>query len=222
LVGLVELVCRIAREPLTKALSGTFLFGVYAGVLAVALTAGSLIAWPAEGIDSPLMAVKEVYWSAASRNDFQKQDFGNVAWEMGVTSFVAPEAARYPSQLPSNPYLWDLRGQNYSLMGWAAVLAWIGLLAYGLAAAARDRERWPVWAIAVSWVAFNILLHSVWQYRGSVFLYTANAHGAWFLLALAGARSPQNPIIYRGAVAFTTLLLALNNLTLYNQIPALN
>jgi hypothetical protein len=38
------------------------------------------------------------------------------------------------------------------------------------------------------WLAGNIALHSYWQFWDSVFLYSANSHIAFFVMALAGAR----------------------------------
>jgi hypothetical protein len=222
LSGLTELFCRIAREPLRKALYGTAGFSIGAGVLAVALSVASLSLWPSAEIDSPKNAVRQMYWSAAAYNADQRQDLGNVAWEFGATGFVAPAAARFPTGVPDNPYLWDFRGQNYSASGWAAVAAWLALLAYGIVAAVQDRTRWPLWAVAAAWIAFNIGLHSYWQFRGSVFIYAGHPHIAFLMLALAGAPRARHAHVYAGLVGLVALLMAINNMPLYLSIPELN
>ncbi len=222
LSGLVELVCRIAREPLRKALRGTIGFSIAVIVIGVALAAISLRVWPAETIDNPENAVKQVYWSAAAYSPDQRQNIGNVAWELGATSFVAPGIARYPSGAPDNPYIWDFRGQHYSTIGWAAVLGWLALLSYGTIRAAMDRERWPLWGVAGAWIGFNIALHAYWQFRGSVFIYGGHPHIAFLMLALAGAPRTRNPHYYAALVAVVALLMAANNLPMYFKLSELN
>jgi hypothetical protein len=228
LSGLVELFCRLAHRPIRKAILGTVGFSTGVGVLALVLSAGSFLIWPVKGVDSPLGAIKQVYWSAASaENTSVRQPVGDVAWTLGATSFVAPALARYPSGIASNPYLWDLRGQNYSPVGWAAVLGWLGMLFFGAVAAARDRKLWPVWAVAILWVVGNIGLHSYWQFRDSVFLYAAHSHIAFFLLALAGVglaetKRPYGALVYGAFAGLVTLLVTLNNLPVYFQLSQLN
>jgi len=228
LSGLAELLCRLARQPVRQALRGTVWFGASVAALALALSLASFLLWPVQNIDSPFIALRQVYWSATSAERTSvRQPPGEVAWTFGVTSFVAPAPQRYPSGLPSNPYLWDLRGHDYSAIGWVAVLGWLGLLIYGAIAAAKDRERWPIWGIAALWIVFNIGLHAYWQFRDAVFLYAAHSHIAFFLLALAGAgwaqkQHPYGTLAYGVWVASVTLLVALNNLPVYLQLPQLN
>jgi hypothetical protein len=226
LSGLSEFLCRIAREPFAKAVRGTAGFGLAAGIVAVVLSAASLSVWPSKDIDTPTNAARQLYWSANAADGQQQQHQGpaNVAWELGVTSFVAPAMARYPSGAPDNPYLWDLRGQDYSAVGWLAVLGWLGLFVYGAMHAAKDRERWPLWTLAATWIVLNILLHSVWQFRGSVFVYTGHSHTAFLVLALAGAggSKERHSQIYLAVVVLTALLMAWTNLPIYFALPEMN
>jgi hypothetical protein len=222
LSGIVELFCRIAREPMRKALYGTIGFSLCAGILAGVLSLASLTTWPSAEIDSPKNAIRQMYWSAAAYNADQRQDVGNVVWEFGATAFVAPAAARFPTGVPGNPYLWDFRGQNYTAVGWVAVLVWLALLAYGIVAAIKDRERWLLWAAAGAWIAFNVGLHSYWQFRGSVFIYAGHPHIAFLMLALAGAPRRRQAHVYAALVGLVALLVAVNNLTAYLQLPQLN
>jgi hypothetical protein len=95
-------------------------------------------------------------------------------------------------------------------------------LGFGAVTAARDRDRWPLWALAGAWIGFNIALHSYWQFRGSLFIYGGHPHIAFLMLALAGATRTRNPHYYAAVVAAVTVLLAVNNLPLYLQIARLN
>jgi hypothetical protein len=228
LSGLVEILCRLARQPMSLAVRGTIGFGACVAAIALALSITSFLLWPVQNISSPVMALKQVYWSATSaERTLARQPVQDVAWTFGVTSFVAPTPARYPSGLPSNPYLWDLRGQGYSFIGWASVLGWLGLLTLGVVAAATDLERWPVWAAASLWIVGNVVLHSYWQFRDSVFLYSAHSHTAFFLFALAGAlwaqkQRPYGALAYGTITAVLTALVASNNLPIYWQLSGLD
>ena len=185
--GLLEFLFRFRRDRLYEAIRGTIYFSVLAGVVAVALSVLSLTVWPSAEINNPESAAKQIYWSAASYDAAQRQGVTGVAWEFAATSFVAPALARYPSGLPSNPYLWDFRGQSYGSVGWVAVLGWLALFAFGAVKASEDRARWPMWLLCAAWIGFNVVLHTYWQFRGSVFLYAAHSHIAFLAIALAGA-----------------------------------
>ena len=228
LSGLVEILCRLARQPMSLAVRGTIGFSASVTVLAVALSIISFLLWPVQNISSPVMGLKQVYWSATSaERTLARQPVGDVAWTFGVTSFVAPAPERYPSGLPSNPYFWDLRGQDYSFIGWVSVLVWLGLLTYGVVAAVNDLEHWPVWAAASLWIVSNIVLHSYWQFRDAVFLYSAHSHTAFFLFALAGAtwaqkQRPYGGLAYGTITAVLTALVASNNLPTYWKLSELN
>jgi hypothetical protein len=84
----------------------------------------------------------------------------------------------------------------------------------------------PVWIIAGLWIAGNVALHSYWQFRDTVFLYSAHSHIAFFLLALAGAKwaqdnYPRGALAYGAVAGLVTLFLALNNLPVYLSLPRL-
>jgi hypothetical protein len=228
LSGLVELVCRLARQPVRRALPGTAAFSVGVAAIGLLLGAASFHVWPVHNVDSSGRAVKQLYWSASSaEGDSKRQSPAGVAWTFGAIAFVAPAVAPYPSGAPEDPYLYDLRGHRYDLAGWVAVLGWLGLLLLGALAAVRDRALRPLWITAGAWVAANIALHSYWQFRETVFLYAAHPHIGIFLFVLAGARwaqarHPKGELAYALAAGLITLLLAMNNMQLYLALPRLS
>jgi hypothetical protein len=229
LSALTEFICRLVQQPVRRAILGTVGTGAGVAVIALVLSAASFSVWPVKGIDNSLRAVKQVYWSATSaERTSERQSVGDVAWTFAATSFVAPALAHYPSgEGEDNPYLWDLRGQDYSPVGWTAVMGWLALLLLGLIVVAKDRQLRPIWIIAITWIAGNIALHSYWQFRDSVFLYSANSHIAFFVVALAGARwvqgrSQRGAVAYSAFVALLTLMVALNNVPIYLQLPRLS
>lgn len=227
LSGLTELVCRLARQPMRKAVLATAGFSAAVTAIGLVLSIASFLVWPVQGVDNSTRAVKQLYWSASSaERTTERQSVGQVAWTFGVISFVTPPPARYPSGVPGNPYLYDLRGHAYGIAGWIAVAGWLALLLAGAAAAARDRELRPVWITALAWIAGNIALHGYWQFRDTLFLYSPHSHIAFFLLVLAGARWAQarnagGALAYGAAVALLTLFVALNNLPVYLALPGL-
>lgn len=228
LSGLVELVCRLARQPARKALLATAAFSALVAAIGLGLSIASFHVWPVQNVDSSRRAVKQLYWSASSAEaDTVRQSPADVAWTFGAIAFVAPAVAPYPSGAEAVPYLYDLRGRHYSLAGWAAVLGWLGLLLLGVMAAARDRELRPLWIIAGAWIAGNIALHSYWQFRQTVFLYSAHSHIAFFVFVMAGARWAQNRhpkggMAYAAIAGLVTLLLIVSNMQLYLALPRLD
>jgi hypothetical protein len=227
LSGLSELTARLTKQPPVKALLGTAGFSAAVALIGVMLGAAAVQVWPVDHTEGTNNAVKQVYWDATSaERTTQRQSVGAVAWTFGGIGFVTPPAARFPSGVPANPYLWDLRGSNFGTTGWIAALGWLLLLAGGIAAAALDRTYRPVWIVAASWIAANIALHSYWQFRDTVFLYAGHPHIAFFVLALAGARWAQDrdkgALIYGTALAIVTVCMALNNLPLYWSLASLD
>ena len=228
LSGLVELVCRMAQQPLRKAVLGTAAFSTAVAAIALAASAASFHIWPVDQIGTSARAAKQLYWSASSADGgATRQSPVDVAWTFGAIAFVAPPVAPYPSGDAVDPYLYDLRGYHYDRVGQLAVFGWLVLLAIGMLAAARDRQMRPFWTIAGAWAAGNIALHSYWQFRQTVFLYAAHSHIAFFVFVLAGARWAQRrhrayAAAYTVAAGLVTLLLILNNMQLYLALPRLN
>ncbi len=226
LSGLAELACRLTKQDIRKALTGTIAFSAIVAVTGVILAAITLHVWPVDHTEGTSNAVKQVYWDATSADrTTQRQSPGAVAWTFGAIGFVAPPAARYPTGVPDNPYLWDFRGHDYSILGWGAVLGWLALLLLGLYAAARDTQLRPLWIVSILWVAGNIALHSYWQFRDTIFLYSPHPHPAFFVLALAGALWAQKrsggAMLYGCAAALVTLCMALNNLPAWLALATL-
>ncbi|HEX3755579.1 MAG TPA: DUF6080 domain-containing protein [Rhizomicrobium sp.] len=227
LSGLTELVCRYDRAKAPKALLGTVKFAAAVGLIGVALSVASIHIWPVKNVEDPTRAAKQLYWDASSAERTPtRQSPLQVAWVFGAVSFVTPPPAPYPTGIP-HEHLYDLRGHAYDAVGWIAVLGWLGLLLLGAAAAIKDRRFRDVWVIAAVWIAANVALHSYWQFRNTLFLYSPHSHIAFFVLALAGARWAQNrhpsgALAYCCVAALVTLVVALNNLPVYLGLPGLN
>jgi hypothetical protein len=227
LSGLAELTMRLCKQKPRAAFLGTAGFSAAVVAIGIALGAISFHIWPVDRTTGTASPVKQLYWDASSaERTSARQSVAQVTWTFAAISFVSPPPAQFATGVPGNSYLWDLRGNAYGAPGWIAVLGWLVLLLLGAAAAARDRQLRPVWIVAGLWIAANIALHSYWQFRDTVFLYSAHSHIAFFLLALAGAKAaqdshPRGGLAYSAAAALVTLFLAINNLPVYLSLPRL-
>ncbi|MFZ4748019.1 MAG: hypothetical protein ACOYLK_14210 [Sphingomonas sp.] len=228
LSGLVELLCRLRHQSADKAVIGAGGFGAAVAAIGLTLSAASFHFWPVDHINSTVASAKQLYWSASAAKDNPKwQSPAEVAWTFGGIAFVAPSVAAYPSGDVTFPYLYDLRGQTYDLLGRMAILGWLILLALGVVAAAKDRRFRPVWILAATWIIANIALHSYWQFRETVFLYAAHSHMAFFIFALAGGRWIQEAnrrcrVAYIAVLCLTTTLVIANNIPLYQSLARLS
>jgi hypothetical protein len=224
LSGVTELFCRLAREPVRKAFWNSIKFGAAVGAIGLVLSIIAFQVWPVRNIDSSGQAARYLYWAAAKNEGVNHVSVVDPAWSFAASSFVAPKLASYPIAL-GGTHLYDLRGFDFTPIGWLGVLSWLMLLALGLYAAARDQQFRSLWLIAAVWIVGNIGLHSFWYYRGSIFIYASHTHLAFFILALAGARwaqdRPGGVLVYGSVVGIVTVLAAMSNLPVYWSLPNL-
>jgi hypothetical protein len=105
---------------------------------------------------------------------------------------------------------WDMRDYRaplYSPIGFAAVAGWSLLLASGIVCGLRDRGmRWLTTGLLAAF-AFNVLLHTRFQFRLSVFIYTSHVLVLGFALAAGLARVASRRTGTARAMALATYLL---------------
>lgn len=112
---------------------------------------------------------------------------GNVL-ERAVISMIYPIVAP-PRWLRLSPrqtalHFGSYRFHDYTIMGIVAVVGWIALLVASIAGAAVS-NRWPYLHVLAAWIAFNLVLHTVWG--DEQFLYSPHWSWALFGLVLLGA-----------------------------------
>jgi hypothetical protein len=110
----------------------------------------------------------------------------------------------------------DFRAPLYSPIGLVAVAGWSLLLVSGIGCGLCDRGmRWLTIGLLVAF-AFNVLLHTRFQYRLSLFIYTSHVLILAFAMAAGAARaaSRRSGTARAMGVAVTSLfiLVATNNL----------
>jgi hypothetical protein len=101
----------------------------------------------------------------------------------------------------------DYRAPLYSPIGFAAVAGWSLLLVSGIVCGLRDRGmRWLTIGLLVTF-AFNVLLHTRFQFRLSLFIYTSHVLILVFAMAAGVARLASRRTGTATAMGLALLLL---------------
>lgn len=111
----------------------------------------------------------------------------------------------------------DFRAPLYSPIGFAAVAGWSLLLVAGIVCGLRDRGmRWLTAGMLVTF-AFNVLLHTRFQFRLSLFIYTSHVLVLAFGMAAGAARAASRRSGTATAMGAAMLLLFM--LVATNNVP---
>lgn len=110
----------------------------------------------------------------------------------------------------------DFRAPLYSAIGSAAVAGWSLLLVSGIVCGLRDRGmRWLTVGLLAAF-AFNVLLHTRFQFRLSLYIYTSHVLVLVFAmaagLARVASRRPATANAMALAMCLLLLLVGANNL----------
>jgi len=187
---------------LLDAIRRTIGFGIR---LALLLVLPLLIVWHSavwQAIHDPVHFVKSAWWL---------QTFGEKAGLRPIlltfTEYVtvAPDYVWVP--IVDGWDMRDYRAPLYSPIGFAAVAGWSLLLASGIVCGLRDRGmRWLTIGLLVAF-AFNVLLHTRFQFRLSLFIYTSHVLILVFALAAGVARAASRRTGTATAMGLAVLLL---------------
>ncbi len=198
--------------------------GLWLVVIACLVLSALLLAWiyTPEHVAVAGHAAKSLWW-AANMVRTETAPLWKVAATFVVYDVVAPVSSFY--QLPAgedHPML-DFRAFDFALAGWCAVALWLGLLASSVTLAWQEAHLRRPLAVAVLWLVFNILLHTFWQYRASIFIYGAHSFPALVVIAALGhsqavARSQAWAWSARTAWLVLALLLLINNGERYREL----
>jgi hypothetical protein len=213
--GLAEIAVWLQRVRPARALVRS---ASYAIVLLILLAIGVLAAhreaWPY--VADPFTGLKQVQWIGVL--DEEEIEKGGPARELATFAgyaFVAPELVEVPFDGGTRTML-DYREPRFSPQGWAALGLWVALLLGGALALFREPGGRVRLALYLSCLAFNMLLHIPFQYRGSLFIVASHAHFALFAIAASAAAwssrgKPSTRAGVRIALAALALLVLANN-----------
>ena len=177
--GLVRLAQAIGEK---RGFAGLLRWGL--AVLAISALLAALVWHEALGelLADPALALKEVYWMRAAVSE--KVGLAVLVPSFAAWSFVTPGHEVVP--IAGGIGMWDIRSARYGLLGWAACAAWVAVLLLGVAGWMRAAAWRRMGFVLIAAVAFNLLLHIDFQFRGSVYLYAAHLHVPLYLLGAGG------------------------------------
>lgn len=182
--------------------------GAIAALLAVAIWFRQL--WAAA--HHPVLALMEIWWQQTKG---PRTGILAVLKTFFGFSFVAPHYSWL--MLPEGTNMRDFRQWSFTLPGSIAAPAWLVFWVVGAVAGLRHRGyRWIALGLLAA-TAFNVLFHTHYQFRGSLFIYAAHLHFTIFALGaglapwLAG-RSRRLRGAYIGVVLVLATLTGANNL----------
>lgn len=178
-------------------------FGIAVAVVAAVLTALVWIDLLLAALSDPMAVVKEVYWA---RTKGERVGLFDVVLRLLGYTMVSPEYDRV--RLPDGFDMLDFRSPRFGALAGAAFVLWHLFWVAGAVAALRNpATRWLAVGLAAT-LAFNILFHVDFQFRGSLYLYAGHTHFLVFALGagLAPLLRPQGAGMY--AYVAVVLLLA--------------
>ena len=200
---IAELAVRWRAGGLRTALSGSIRFAI---VLALLAGLAVLAVWHAElwsAAQDPVLALKHIYWL---RTKGERTGLGQVLLTFFGFSFVSPEYSWLT--LPEGITMRDFRDYAFHGTGAVAMPLWLGFWTAGAIAAFAHRQyRWLAAGVA-GVLAFNVLLHLDYQFRGSLYLYCAHSHLPAFILGAGLAPWVADRRLARAAYIGVVLLLA--------------
>jgi hypothetical protein len=180
---IAEFLIWLRNDTFRGAIRRTVVFGIrFAVLLALALLAvWHTAVW--QVISDPMQFLKSTWWL---------QTFGEKAGLRPILMTfleyvtIAPDYVWVP--IVDGWDMRDFRAPLYSPIGFAAVAGWSLLLASGIVSGLRDRGmRWLTSGLLVAF-AFNVLLHTRFQFRLSLFIYTSHMLILVFAMASGAAR----------------------------------
>ncbi|MEL6365431.1 MAG: hypothetical protein AAFR11_11405 [Pseudomonadota bacterium] len=185
--GLIEAAVRFSAHRVSRAfLFSMIRWGLIATIASLLLAALANLGPALNALDDPAGAVKKLLWAQT------KGPTESLAQLLGVVFFMSV-AAPAPTEvvLEDGKTILDYRTFVFSPLGWPALVVWIGLLAESA------RDWWKKRQEDIDWIrvglvlalAFNIVFHLKYQFRGSIFLYVGHWSFALFALASYGGLS---------------------------------
>lgn len=149
--------------------------------------------------------VRRSYWIAASP---EKAGLLDLAFSFTVFSIVAPSITVVGALSSESGSFADYRIVSYSIPAALACAGGFVLWSRGIWCVLRSKDACGITAIA--WTGFNLLLHLVWQSKGSVFLFSMHVAPALIYLAINGWPGRTSKLVAVALVIWLALFLSVN------------
>lgn len=205
-------------HPWRRAVKSTALY-LTAALLLMAMVL--LICQPGDvwnSLTHPLQAAKEVYWQRTVKGD--KVGLLSLLEAYFLYSFFAPDFSIV--MLSKNVSMLDFRAPLYDSIELLFSAAWLSFWLLNVGLAMYFRIAWKLLIALLLTVAFNLLFHLDYQFRGSLYIYAAHLHFPILALGLSAApwiqtRGQAARVLYLGSLLVLSAAAAWTNLARADQ-----
>lgn len=199
-------------EGFIRAVRRCIIFGL---ILAVPIAILSVAIWYnvlREELKDPVLALKHVYWQGTHGSR-------TAAWKVPETfftfSFVSPIYSWL--MLPGGINMRDFREYAFSLPGEIAAPAWLVFCAVGTLAGFWHRRYRIIASGVAAALVLNLLFHLEFQFRGSLYIYSAHMH--FLIFALGAGLAPWLSAGRPAGKAYIVVVLLLAAFVGANNLP---
>jgi len=116
----------------------------------------------------PIGVLKRIFWTVNRPGD--KEGIVQVISVFSLFSILSPKVTSI--LLPEGITMIDLRDMDFSFLGWFIII--LLTLSIVFKFKNNNKNHCFLWLICLFWLAFNVIFHTIYQYRGSLFLYTGH------------------------------------------------
>lgn len=177
-----EIMIWYQKRSLVNALNRTLAFFVLVGIIFSILI---IIVWNEQllkAITDPIGSLKTLYWQNPKGEKFGIE---HVLISFFAHSFISPQFTII--QLPEGVNMHDFRGFYTSPTGVVAFVLWFLLLVVSIVLGLWQKEIRPLVFALLAVTLFNVFFHLSYQYRGSIYLYSAHSHFPIFATLIGSA-----------------------------------
>ncbi len=210
--AIAEFLIETRLAGLPRAIWRCVLFGL---ILTVPIIILSFAVWYhslLEELRDPVLALKHVFWQQTKG---PVTGPGQVLLTFFTFSFVSPDYSWL--MLPEGINMRDFRDYAFSPIGAIAAPFWVVFCAVGTVAGLMHRRYRVIAAGVAIALVCNLVFHLRFQFRGSLYLYTAHMHFLVFVLACGLA--PWLTWARRSGKAYVTMVLLLALLVGADNLP---
>jgi hypothetical protein len=199
-------------EGLKRAIRRCIIFGI---VLTIPIVILSVAVWYnplREELRDPVLALKHVLWQNTKG---PHTGIGQVLRTFFLLSFVSPVYSWL--MLPEGINMRDFREYAFPFPGQIAAPLWLVFCAVGTVAGFCHRGYRIIALGLAAALAFNLLFHLDFQFRGSLYIYTAHVH--FLVFALAAGLAPWLTVARWPGKSYVAVVLLLAVLVGADNLP---
>jgi len=176
-----------------------------------------------EIIQDPIAVLKRVFWTVNRPGD--KEGIFQVITVFALFSILSPKVSII--LLPEGITMIDLRAMDFNVLGWFIII----ILMVSLFLKFNNKKHFYLLLFCLLWLAFNIIFHTIYQYRGSLFLYSGHmVLSVWIIYFSSIENSTYKLNWFQGVynkldkilIYIMPILIWNNNLYLYQEINTLS